>query len=77
MKQFVLMNKKTGNLLIGIRVCFLDQDWCDDLPVANQSWQIGVMQHDGWIVELPPEVSQFRVFFNQELENMVEVLGEL
>lgn len=78
MKARVLMNKKTGHLMEAYRVCFIDQDWKDDLVQNDVIWTIGVLRHDGWVVKVPADVCPAPLFFNADgVTEMFEDLGEL
>ena len=39
--------------------------------------QIGVFEHDGWVVQLPPDEFPYPMYFNRECEKLFDVLGEL
>ena len=75
MKPFVLMNKKTGDLFLGYRITFLDKSEAYTGPWGMV--QIGVFEHDGWVVQLPPDEFPYPMYFNRECEKLFDVLGEL
>lgn len=79
MKIFVLMNRRTGELMEGCRVALLDQAWADDIqPSGASALEIITVQHDGWVIRGPEELDGFTLFFNHEgTEEMFENLGEL
>lgn len=78
MKAYVLMNRKTGDLFEGHKVTFMDQEWVkeNDLKDFGYQIQLGVFQHDGWIV-YHPEMSPAPLFFNRTCEKWFKVLGDL
>jgi len=76
MKGMVLMNKKTGDLLVGYRVCFFDKIM-EYAKMMNLVGIINIDEYDGWLIEHPGILGEFRVFFNRELEEWCEILGEL
>lgn len=78
MKSFVLMNKKTGDLLLGTQVRFVVEPKMQVSPMGGDSWVIALHEsdYDGWIVE-HPKFGAFRIFFNRKFDEMTEVLSEL
>lgn len=79
LKQFVLMNKKSGQLMTGVRINFLDKKDFDSelLSVVQKDipFRIGMLVHDGWVLTGPDIIS--RCFFNNECEQWFDNLGEL
>lgn len=78
-KQFVFVNKNTGDLMTAVRINFLDKKDFDreilNVKETNLPYRIGMLVHDGWVMTGPEPVS--RCFFNNECEKYFENLGEL
>lgn len=81
MKEYVLLSKRTGQLIIGVRIVF-----CDNLSIIttavgdDKPWTVSLRaddHYDGWIVQVPQATQGWmwmnRVFVEKEFEN----LGEL
>lgn len=79
MKPFVLMNRRTGDLMVGCRVCFMDQiEELTDIKGGidlKTVWQVGLIEHHGWVIDTGGQVNAF--FLNRYGEKFFEVLGEL
>ena len=74
MTGYVLMNKRTGHLMLGYRINFLDKG--DFEPALTEvPYRIGILTHDGWVMAGPEPIN--RCFFNNECEEWFENLGEL
>ena len=71
----VLLNKRTGDLYVGYKVSLLGSI-SDEYKISGNNYSIALASHDGWILQ-HPRFGQFLIFFNREVENMFEVLGEL
>lgn len=77
MKQHVLMNKKTGDLLLGQK-CWLgiDEPFVDITPSGYSIAFVG--DFDGWLIFHPNEMwGGHWLFFNRKCEEWFESLGEL
>jgi len=78
-KQFVFVNKNTGDLMTGVRINFLDKKDFDgeilNVKETNLPFRIGMLVHDGWVLTGPDIIS--RCFFNNECEQWFDNLGEL
>jgi hypothetical protein len=74
MKAFVLMNKKTGDLMEAYRIVFFDKPVQELILGA----QIGVLElsYDGWLL-IHPQLGITPLFFNRHCEKWFENLGEL
>ena len=79
MKSYVLMGKKTGALMVGYRVTFLDHPANISICAMGdrgKSWVSGLMEHQGWVVE--GTVLECNYFFNLKFaDEYIEILGEL
>ena len=77
MKQHVLMNKKTGDLLLGQR-CWLGIDEpFDDITPGGYSIAFAG-DWDGWLIFHPSKAwGGHWLFFNRKCEAWFENLGEL
>lgn len=74
MISYVLLNKKTGELLEGLRITFMDKDHIRQTFSEKSTWRICVVAHDGWVIRgLVP----VWYFFNRRIKNTFIDLGEL
>lgn len=77
-KHFVLMNKETGEIGIGVRATLTDgaeheQEIC---ALAGYSLQLRTHDFDGWLVAA--EMDQPYVYASKEMvERKLEIIGEL
>lgn len=84
MTHFVLMNKRTGDLMLGVRVTFFENDLGDIRSYQYKSDSsdsvyyiaFGPTGYIGWLIE-HPKMGKFNIFFNKKCEEWFEVLGEL
>ena len=89
MKQYVLQNKKTGDLFIGAKVRFCDAgiythtnkkiETVYAYKESGSGWTVSLepIDHfDGWILE-HPQFAGIAPFFSRNCEKLFEVLGEL
>jgi len=78
LKQFVLMNRKTGDLMIGYRVTFMDveREYIFSTPIPDTfPTRFGVLEHHGWVIEHP--IFEVPWFMNLKSDTLLENLGEL
>ena len=75
-KSFVLMCRRTGNMVEGWRIALIDyrsKDWSLDIGLTV----IDNDNPDGWIL-YHPQNSEFKLFFNRKwVDKEFENLGEL
>lgn len=74
----LLINKKTGELGIGIRVAFLDKYFSQELSKI-EGYSISVMpsESDGWIIFANDKNGAWLYVNNESVNDRVEDLGEL
>lgn len=78
MRPRVLMARRTGEMFVSYRVTLLDQDWHLDITDSRDNFRIVSAQCDGWIIEMPKDVSMFPLYFNNAgVAKMFEDLGWL
>lgn len=71
------MNRKTGDLFEGHRVCFVDNESMDDkIMTPMYSISLRGFEYDGWIV-FNPKASPLGFFLNRKSESWFKNLGEL
>lgn len=77
LKQFVLMNKKTGEVGIGFRLSFFDNEMGSELDVYKD-YKISVTANepDFWAI-LSPENNFWLVVMPDLVQDALEILGEL
>lgn len=78
MKAFVLMNKKTGDFGVGVRVTLTDGAEVEHeiASLDGYSVQLRKHDHDGWIVSAA--IDQPYIYAPKEMvERSLEVIGEL
>lgn len=74
MTAYVLMCKRTANLLVGYRITFMDNFPSE---MIGGLYSLTDLRHDGWIVNTPV-AGGFSIFMNVKwVENNFEVLGEI
>lgn len=78
MKPHVLLCKRTGNLVCGYRICFVDDcTFLSDRETPFKDYSIILAKPDGWLIE-HPETGPFKYYMNGEwVESNFENLGEL
>ncbi len=79
MKPYVLMCKRTGNILEGFRVNLMGAD--ESQYILQDKWSVALVEIHGWIVrsDLPESgFGGFYIFMNAEwVDENFQVLGEL
>ena len=80
LKQFVLINRRTAELMLGTRITLFDlaSSELDSELYGEGAFKIMLVSDDsyhGWIIEHP--VSELPWFMNRESEKFFEILGEL
>lgn len=78
MKAFVLMNKETGEIGVGVKVLLFDDSFLENeiASLAGYSIQLRNQDFDGWLVAAEDE--QPYIYAPKAMvEKSIEVLGEL
>lgn len=79
MKEYLLQNKKTGNLGVGIKMSFFDQPMLDE-PLANvQGYSVKLVnqnEFDAWAIT-SSDKDPWIMINKKVADSLIECLGEL